>query len=58
VKAGVAQAKRQGKHCGRPKRGFRRDEAIEMRSRGMSFRAIAHELCVPESTVRLALRAA
>jgi len=58
VKAGVAHAKRQGKHCGRPRRVFRREQALEMRSRGMSFRAIARELCVPESTVRLALRSA
>lgn len=58
VRAGVAEAKRQGKHCGRPKKVFRRDQALELRSRGLSFRAIARELAVPEATIRLALKAA
>lgn len=55
VKAGVAQAKRSGKHCGRPKRVFRRDEAAQMRQRGMSWRAISKALDVPQATLRLAL---
>jgi DNA invertase Pin-like site-specific DNA recombinase len=55
VKAGVAEAKRKGIHCGRPKRVFRRDEAERMRKTGMSWRAIATALGVPQSTVRLAL---
>lgn len=56
VKAGVAEAQRQGKHCGRPARVFRRDRAAEMRSQGKSWRAIAWELKVPVSTVREAFR--
>lgn len=55
VRAGVAEAKRQGKHCGRPKRIFRRDEAAELRAGGMSWRAIAQQMGVPHSTVRAAL---
>lgn len=55
VRAGVAEAKRQGKHCGRPKKVFRRDEAKKLRSEGMSWRAIARRLGVPQATIRLAL---
>ena len=55
VKAGVAQAKRAGKHCGRPRKVFRRDEAAQMRKRGMSWRAIVKALNVPQVTIRLAL---
>ncbi len=58
VKAGVAEAQRQGKHCGRPARIFRRDEAVRMRAEGMSWRAIAKALEVPFSTLRGAVRKA
>jgi DNA invertase Pin-like site-specific DNA recombinase len=51
VKAGVAQAQRAGKHCGRPKKVFRRDEAAEMRTRGLSYRAIAKHFGVGLGTV-------
>jgi DNA invertase Pin-like site-specific DNA recombinase len=54
VKAGVAEAKRKGKHCGRPKKVFRRDEAVNLRRKGMSWRKIAEVLGVPQATVRLA----
>lgn len=54
VRAGMAEAKRQGKHCGRPKRVFRRDLVAELRAKGMSWRAIALELGVPVATVRRA----
>ena len=57
VRAGVSEAKRKGKHCGRPKKIFRRDEAVEMRAGGASFRAIAKALNVPLTTVADALRA-
>jgi putative DNA-invertase from lambdoid prophage Rac len=56
VKAGVAEAKRHGKHCGRPRRIFRRDEAARLRESGMTWRAIARKLRVPQATIRLALR--
>lgn len=55
VKAGVAQAQRAGKHCGRPKKVFRRDEAAPMRKRGMSWRAVSKALNVPAATIRLPL---
>jgi DNA invertase Pin-like site-specific DNA recombinase len=56
VRAGVAGAKRQGKHCGRPRKVFRRDEAAKLRAGGMSWRAIGRKLGVPQATIRLALR--
>lgn len=56
VRAGVAEAKRQGKHCGRPKRIFRRDEMVALRAKGLSLRAIAKELGLPVSTVADSLR--
>ncbi len=52
VKAGMANAKRQGKHVGRAKRIFRRDIAMEMRLAGKSWREIARDMGVPVSTVR------
>ena len=55
VKAGVTEAKRQGTHCGRPKKVFRRDEATELRKKGLSWRAIAKELGVNHMTVKRAL---
>lgn len=39
VRAGVAEAKRQGKHCGRPRKVFRREEAAQLRKDGLSWRA-------------------
>jgi DNA invertase Pin-like site-specific DNA recombinase len=56
VRAGIAEAKRQGKHCGRPKRVFRRDEALKLRSEGLSWRAIAQKLGVPTMTIVDAVR--
>ncbi len=55
VKAGVAEAQRQGKHCGRPRNIFEREKAAELRQAGLSWRAIAGKLGVPQSTIRLAL---
>jgi DNA invertase Pin-like site-specific DNA recombinase len=52
TRAGVERARRQGKHCGRPKALFRRDLAKELRQAGMSWSRIAAELGVPASTVR------
>lgn len=56
VRAGVKEAQRSGKHCGRPKRIFRRDEVRELRAKGMSLRAIAKQLGVPLTTVADSLR--
>ena len=56
VKAGVAEAKRQGKHCGRPRRVFRRDEAVALRRSGTSWREIARRLGVSQATIRRTVR--
>jgi hypothetical protein len=39
------------KALGRPKRVFRRDEAMRLREQGMSWRKIAAKLNVPVTTV-------
>ena len=54
--SGVAKARADGKQLGRPKRLFRRDEAVRMRKEGMSWRAIAKELGVGTMTVLDAVR--
>jgi DNA invertase Pin-like site-specific DNA recombinase len=51
VVVGVKAAKANGKQLGRPKRVFRRDEAVGLREAGMSWRRIAAELGVPVTTV-------
>jgi DNA invertase Pin-like site-specific DNA recombinase len=55
TKAGLERARRSGKHCGRPRRLFRRDEAIRLRSEGWSWRRISAELGVPVKTMRRAI---
>jgi DNA invertase Pin-like site-specific DNA recombinase len=55
VKAGVAEAQRQGKHCGRPARIWDRDQAQQLRQQGWSWRKIGEELGVPQSSIRRAL---
>jgi len=57
VKSGLAQAKRQGRVGGRPKKIFRRDEALRLKGEGKSIREIAGLLEVPRSTVHAALKA-
>ena len=49
--AGVRAAKANGKTLGRPRRVFRRDEAIRLRNEGLSWRAVAKRLEVPLTTV-------
>jgi putative DNA-invertase from lambdoid prophage Rac len=51
VTAGVRAARANGKTLGRPKRVFRRDEAMRLREEGMSWRRIAAELGVPVTMV-------
>jgi putative DNA-invertase from lambdoid prophage Rac len=51
VNAGIAEAKRKGIHCGRPKLVFRRGEAVELRAAGLSLRKIAAKLGVPLTTI-------
>jgi DNA invertase Pin-like site-specific DNA recombinase len=52
TKAGVARAKSQGKHCGRPFKVFQRDKAIVLRKQGLSWRSIGQKLNVNFGTVR------
>ena len=52
VVAGVKKAPAAGKHCGRPRRVFRRDEAARLREEGKSWAAIGRILGVPAGTVR------
>jgi putative DNA-invertase from lambdoid prophage Rac len=51
VRAGIANAKAEGKHCGRPARVFDRAKAMELRNGGLSWRVIAKKLHVPVMTV-------
>ncbi len=56
VRAGVKEAQRRGKHCGRPSRIFSRGQARDLQKKGLSLRAIAAKLSIPLSTVADALR--
>jgi putative DNA-invertase from lambdoid prophage Rac len=56
VRAGVKEAQRRGKHCGRPKRIYRRDHLVKLRASGLSLRAIAAQTGLPLTTVADALR--
>jgi putative DNA-invertase from lambdoid prophage Rac len=51
VCAGVRAAKARGTRLGRPRRVFRRDEALKLRAEGMSWRNVAKTLNLPMSTV-------
>ena len=56
VQAGLMCSKqhgtRSGKSIGRPRAVFRRDQAIELRAQGLSWRTIAKALGVSATTVR------
>jgi DNA invertase Pin-like site-specific DNA recombinase len=59
TKAGIDRARREGKHCGRPRRVFRRDEVTRLRDvEQLSWSAIADRLGVPVSTAVDAYRSA
>jgi hypothetical protein len=51
VEAGGRAAKAKGTRLGRPRRVFRRDEALRPRAEGMSWRNVAQALNLPMSTV-------
>jgi DNA invertase Pin-like site-specific DNA recombinase len=57
TKAGIDRARRDGKHCGRPRKIFPRDEALRMRKNGASLRIIADKLGVSFMTVKRAISA-
>lgn len=48
--AGIRVAQANGKHVGRPKRVFRRDEVVRLRERGESWRSKAAKLGIPVMT--------
>jgi DNA invertase Pin-like site-specific DNA recombinase len=55
--AGIRAAQAAGKHVGRPKRIFRRDEVVRLRDdEGLSWRAIATKLNIPAMTAVAAYR--
>ena len=56
VTVGVRAARAKGTQLGRPRRVFRRDEALRMRQAGLSWRRIAAELRVPVTTIVEACR--
>jgi putative DNA-invertase from lambdoid prophage Rac len=55
VCTGVKKAQAAGKHCGRPRRVFRRDRLLELKAAGRSWEAISRELGVPVGTLRNAM---
>ena len=56
TRAGMAEAKRAGKHCGRPHRVLDRAKLRELADGGMSLRSIARELGVGFMTVSRQLK--
>ena len=54
VRAGMANARANGKSVGRPKKVFRRDVALELRAAGYSWRRLSRDLGIPVSTLRQA----
>ncbi len=55
VKAGMKEARRRGKHCGRPARGFDVVKAAELRQSGLSWRKLAVATGVPMHLLRTRL---
>jgi putative DNA-invertase from lambdoid prophage Rac len=53
---GLRVAKANGKHVGRPRRVFRRDEVVQLREAGHSWRSIAARLGIPVMTALDAYR--
>ena len=55
--SGIRAAQAAGKHVGRPKRIFRRDEVVRLRDEeGLSWRAIAAKLDIPAMTAVVAYK--
>jgi DNA invertase Pin-like site-specific DNA recombinase len=52
VRAGMANARANGKSVGRPKKVFRRDIAVKLRAAGYSWRRLSRDLGIPVSTLR------
>jgi DNA invertase Pin-like site-specific DNA recombinase len=59
VKNGIAQAKKKGTHCGRPRTIDKQSEKIQrLFAEGLSKRRISHQLGIARSSVLRALRSA
>lgn len=56
VRAGIARAKAEGKHCGRPRKGIDLARAVELRRQGLGYKQIAKALGIPRSTLHSYLR--
>ena len=55
VNAGIARAKKEGTHCGRPRRVFDKETARRLHKQGKSLRTIAKALGIGKDTVRAAV---
>ncbi len=55
VKVGMARARREGKHLGRPRRDLDLRHALDLRGQGLSVRAVAKEMKLSPATVFRAL---
>jgi putative DNA-invertase from lambdoid prophage Rac len=55
VKAGIKEAQRQGKHCGRPAKEFDLEKASELRQSGLSWRKLAAATGIPVHLLRARL---
>ena len=55
VVAGMKEARRRGKHCGRPVKVFDVEKAVEMRQAGLSWRKLAAVTGVPVHLLRARL---
>ena len=57
VRAGIKNAKANGKELGRPRRVFDRQRALDLRSQGLSYPQIARTLGVGQGTIVRAIQA-
>jgi putative DNA-invertase from lambdoid prophage Rac len=55
VAAGMKEARRRGKHCGRPAKEFDIKKAAELRQSGLSWRKLASSTGVPVHLLRTRL---
>ncbi len=51
VKAGIDRAQKTGIHCGRPRKGFDINKALELKRQGMGYKQIAKQFTVSHMTI-------
>jgi DNA invertase Pin-like site-specific DNA recombinase len=56
VKAGMQRAKKDGKHCGRPRKGFDAELVLRLRRSGLGLRQIAKQAGVSYGTIHRFLK--